>query len=318
MYRHVDRATSDVQAHEPLYADVQAATLMSLSALSTSLQSFPASQPTACPTTMPIFWDVTAADLIDLDLKDLPVDQLSSLVTILAKKLAKVEKDYAHLDIEYTQTCEELDELQIACDAEGNSTDDDDEKAETDVLLIPKEMAQLLIEAQCTQSPAKRVKMMKHLPNMLAFDPNALSRFPSHLRKVWARKKLAAQEDGELGGVQRDLHGYRQEDKELTRRPRGADERPRRPPCDGCMAPSDAFPARCECELSTTNKGDVNKWGAPGSYSNNEQTGQRKRTAERSHRRPPEVASGRALQNAHGDFRGNFDRDMLWLFTGPK
>ena len=33
MYRHIDRATSDVQAHEPLSADVQAATLMSLSAL---------------------------------------------------------------------------------------------------------------------------------------------------------------------------------------------------------------------------------------------------------------------------------------------
>ena len=33
MYRHVDRATSDVQAHEPLSADVQAVTLMSLWAL---------------------------------------------------------------------------------------------------------------------------------------------------------------------------------------------------------------------------------------------------------------------------------------------
>ena len=35
--------------------------------------------------------------------------------------------------------------------------------------------------------------MMKHLPNMLAFDPNALSRFPDHLRRDWARK-----EQGEL------------------------------------------------------------------------------------------------------------------------
>ena len=50
-------------------------------------------------------------------------------------------------------------------------------------MLIPKEMAQPLIEAQCTQSPSKRMKMMKHLPNMLAFDPNALSRFPGHLRE---------------------------------------------------------------------------------------------------------------------------------------
>ena len=33
MYRHIDRATSDVQVHEPLSADVQAATLMSLCAL---------------------------------------------------------------------------------------------------------------------------------------------------------------------------------------------------------------------------------------------------------------------------------------------
>ena len=33
MYRNIDRATSDVQAHEPLSADVQAATLMSLRAL---------------------------------------------------------------------------------------------------------------------------------------------------------------------------------------------------------------------------------------------------------------------------------------------
>ena len=33
MYRHIDRAASDVQAHEPLSADVQAATLMSLWAL---------------------------------------------------------------------------------------------------------------------------------------------------------------------------------------------------------------------------------------------------------------------------------------------
>ena len=33
MYRHIDRATSDVQAHEPLSADVQAATLMWLRAL---------------------------------------------------------------------------------------------------------------------------------------------------------------------------------------------------------------------------------------------------------------------------------------------
>ena len=33
MYRHIDRATSDVQAHEPLSADVQAATLRSLCAL---------------------------------------------------------------------------------------------------------------------------------------------------------------------------------------------------------------------------------------------------------------------------------------------
>ena len=32
--------------------------------------------------------------------------------------------------------------------------------------------------------------MMKHLPNMLAFDPNMLSRFPGHLRKDWARKEL--------------------------------------------------------------------------------------------------------------------------------
>jgi hypothetical protein len=93
---------------------------------------------------MPVFWGVTTADLIDLDLKDLPVDQFSSLVTIL--------------DIEYTQTCEELDELHLACEAEWDSTDDDDEKAETDVLLIPKEMAQPFIEAQCTQSPSKRMK----------------------------------------------------------------------------------------------------------------------------------------------------------------
>ena len=54
-------------------------------------------------------------------------------------------------------------------------------------------MAQHLIEAQCTQFPAKRLKMMKHLPIVLSFDPNALSRFPGHLRKDWARK-----EQGEL------------------------------------------------------------------------------------------------------------------------
>ena len=142
---------------------------------------------------MPDFWGFTTADLIDLELGDVPKQMLASLVNILAKKVVKVEEDFALLDIEYTQTCEELDDLQI--EYEANSTDDnDDENAEeTDAVVIPKEMAQHLIEAQCTQSPAKRLKMMKHLPNMLAFDPNALSRFPDHLRKDWARK-----EQGEL------------------------------------------------------------------------------------------------------------------------
>ena len=39
MYRHVDRATSDVQEQKPLSVDVQAATLVSLSALPTSART---------------------------------------------------------------------------------------------------------------------------------------------------------------------------------------------------------------------------------------------------------------------------------------
>ena len=118
---------------------------------------------------------------------------LASLVNILAKRVVKVEEDFALLDIEHTQTCEELGDLQIEYEADSTDDDDDEKAEETDAAVIPKEFAQHLIEAQCTQSPAKRLKMMKHLPNMLAFDPNALSRFPDHLRKDWARK-----EQGEL------------------------------------------------------------------------------------------------------------------------
>ena len=52
---------------------------------------------------MPMFWGftmTTTADRIDLELKDLPPDQLASLVNILAKKAAKVEEDFALLEIE--------------------------------------------------------------------------------------------------------------------------------------------------------------------------------------------------------------------------
>ena len=149
--------------------------------------------PAEITTAMPDFWGFTTADLIDLELGDVPKQMLASLVNILAKKVVKVEEDFALLDIEYTQTCEELDDLQIEYEADSTDDDDDENAEETDAVVIPKEMAQHLIEAQCTQSPAKRLKMMKHLPNMLAFDPNALSRFPDHLRKDWARK-----EQGEL------------------------------------------------------------------------------------------------------------------------
>ena len=143
---------------------------------------------------MPVFWGFTTADLIDLELSDLAKAMLASLVNILAKRAVKVEEGIALLDIEYTQTCEELDDLQIEYEADSTDDDDDNKKAEeTDAAAIPKEMAQHLIEAQCTQSPAKRLKVMNHLPNMLAFDPNALSRFPGHLRKDWVRK-----EQGEL------------------------------------------------------------------------------------------------------------------------
>ena len=141
---------------------------------------------------MPDFWGFTTADLIDVELGDVPKQMLASLVNILAKKVVKVEEDFALLDIEYTQTCEELDDLQIEYEADSTDDDDDDEKAEeTDAANLIQ--AQNIIQAQCTQAPAKRLKMMKHLPNMLAFDPNALSRFPDHLRKDWARK-----EQGEL------------------------------------------------------------------------------------------------------------------------
>ena len=59
---------------------------------------------------MPVFGGFTTADLIiiDLDLNDLPKDQLASLVKILAKEVAKAEGYFALLEIEYTQTYEEL------------------------------------------------------------------------------------------------------------------------------------------------------------------------------------------------------------------
>ena len=60
---------------------------------------------------MPDFWGFTTADLIDVELSDVPKQMLASLVNILAKKVVKVEEDFALLDIEYTQTCEELGDL---------------------------------------------------------------------------------------------------------------------------------------------------------------------------------------------------------------
>ena len=47
---------------------------------------------------------VTTADLIDLELSDLPKAMLASLVNIFAKRVVKAEEDFALLDIEYTQT----------------------------------------------------------------------------------------------------------------------------------------------------------------------------------------------------------------------
>ena len=81
---------------------------------------------------MPDFWGFTTADLIDVELGDVPKQMLASLVNILAKKVVKVEEDFALLDIEYTQTCEELDDLQIEYEADSTDDDDDDEKAEAE------------------------------------------------------------------------------------------------------------------------------------------------------------------------------------------
>ena len=69
--------------------------------------------PAEITTAMPGCWGFTTADLIDLELGagDLLKQMLASLVNILAKRVVKVEKDFALLDIEYTQTCEELDDL---------------------------------------------------------------------------------------------------------------------------------------------------------------------------------------------------------------
>ena len=79
---------------------------------------------------MPDFWGFTTADLIDVELGDVPKQMLASLVNILAKKVVKVEEDFALLEIEYTQTCEELGDLQIEYEADSTDDDDDDEKAE--------------------------------------------------------------------------------------------------------------------------------------------------------------------------------------------
>ena len=55
-------------------------------------------------TAMPMFWGFATADLIDLELSDLPKAMLASLVNIFAKRVVKAEEDFALLDMEYTQT----------------------------------------------------------------------------------------------------------------------------------------------------------------------------------------------------------------------